>query len=92
MALRKPQFGLDLKLFERGVSLQEVCVFARQFATMIGSGVPLVRCLSILHQQSENPTFRRIVGQIRGDVEGGSAFSKTLESIHRYSQTCFATW
>lgn len=65
--------------FERGVSSQEVCIFARQFSTMIGSGVPLVRCLTILQAQSENPSFKKIITQIRTDVEGGSTFSKSLE-------------
>lgn len=71
--------GLQFNLFEGSVSSQEVCIFARQFATMIGSGVPLVRCLSILQAQAENPTFKRIITQIRSDVEGGSTFSKSLE-------------
>lgn len=65
--------------FERRVSSQEVCIFARQFSTMIGSGVPLVRCLTILQAQSENPSFKKIITQIRTDVEGGSTFSKSLE-------------
>lgn len=65
--------------FERGVSSQEVCIFARQFSTMIGSGVPLVRCLTILQAQAENPSFKKIITQIRTDVEGGSTFSKSLE-------------
>jgi type IV pilus assembly protein PilC len=65
--------------FEKGVSSQEVCIFARQFSTMIGSGVPLVRCLSILQAQAENDTFKKVITQIRTDVEGGSTFSKALE-------------
>jgi len=48
------------------------------FAVMIGSGVPLVRCLSILQAQMENPTFSKIIGQIRSEVEGGSTFSQAL--------------
>ena len=46
---------------------------------MIGSGVPLVRCLTILQAQAENPSFKKIITQIRTDVEGGSTFSKSLE-------------
>lgn len=66
-------------LFGGSVSSQEVSIFARQFATMIGSGVPLVRCLTILQSQAENQTFKKIIGQIRTDVEGGATFSKALE-------------
>ncbi|MBI3039070.1 type II secretion system inner membrane protein GspF [bacterium] len=79
IAEKKSDGGFNFSFLERGVSSQEVCIFARQFATMIGSGVPLVRCLTILQQQSENPTFKRIITQIRTDVEGGQTFSKSLE-------------
>ncbi len=69
----------SLTIFERGITTQEVCIFARQFATMVGSGVPLVRCLTIQQQQAENPTFKRVITQVRSDVEGGLSFSKALE-------------
>ncbi len=65
--------------WEKSVSSQSVSVFARQFSTMISSGVPLVRCLTILQSQEENSTFKRIIGQIRTDVEGGATLSKALE-------------
>jgi type IV pilus assembly protein PilC len=80
-----------ITFFERSVSSQEVCIFARQFSTMIGSGVPLVRCLTILQQQSENPTFKRIITQIRTDVEGGSTFSKSLEKHPRVFSDLFVS-
>lgn len=70
---------MSFSFLQRGVSSQEICIFARQFATMIGAGVPLVRCLSILQTQADNPTFKKIITQIRSDVEGGSTFSKSLE-------------
>jgi type IV pilus assembly protein PilC len=76
---KKGSGGIQLSFLQRGVSSQEVSIFARQFATMIGSGVPLVRCLTILQAQAENPTFKKIIAQIRTDVEGGSTFSKSLE-------------
>lgn len=76
---KKGSGGMSFSFLQRGVSSQEICIFARQFATMIGAGVPLVRCLSILQTQADNPTFKKIITQIRSDVEGGSTFSKSLE-------------
>lgn len=76
---KKGSGGFQINLFQRRVNSQEICIFARQFATMIGSGVPLVRCLTILQSQADNPTFKKIIGQIRTDVEGGLTFSKSLE-------------
>jgi len=70
--------GKEFQLFQRKVSSSEISIFARQFATMIGAGVPLVRCLTILGQQCENPRFRDIITKVRQDVEAGSNLSKAL--------------
>lgn len=69
----------EIVLFQKKVKPQEVAIFARQFATMIGSGVPLVRCLNILQEQVENPKFCEIIRKLRQDVEAGSTFSGALE-------------
>jgi len=69
----------EIVLFKKKVKSYEISVFARQFATMIAAGVPLVRCLSIVAEQNENPRFRQVLGKIRQDVEGGTTFSKSLE-------------
>ncbi|MFA5478881.1 MAG: type II secretion system F family protein [Candidatus Muiribacteriota bacterium] len=68
----------ELTLFKKKVHSSEVSIFARQFATMIGSGVVLIRCLSIMEDQVENPVFREIIAQVRADVEAGSTFSSAL--------------
>ncbi len=69
----------DIVFFQKKIIPQEIAIFARQFATMIGAGVPLVRCLTILSEQVENPRMRDIINTIRGDVEAGMTFSKALE-------------
>jgi len=60
------------------IKLKEVAVFSRQFATMINYGLTLLRSLSILADQTENKELARIVGEIRKDVERGSALSVAL--------------
>ncbi len=69
----------DIVLFEQGVKIKEVVVFTRQFATMINAGLPLVQCLDILGSQQDNPTFKKVVAQIKHDVEGGSTFADSLK-------------
>ncbi|MEZ7891526.1 MAG: type II secretion system F family protein [Candidatus Wallbacteria bacterium] len=71
--------GKEFQLFQKKVSAGEISIFARQFATMIGAGVPLVRCLTILCQQCENPRFKEIITKVRQDVEAGSNLSKALQ-------------
>jgi type IV pilus assembly protein PilC len=60
------------------VSLKELTIFSRQFATMISSGLPLVRCLNILQQQTKNKNFKSIISQIQHDIESGQTLSHTL--------------
>jgi len=63
---------------QKGVSIRDLVIFTRQFATMIDAGLPLVQCLDILGTQQENPAFKKVIMQIKGDVESGSTFSDAL--------------
>jgi type IV pilus assembly protein PilC len=60
------------------IKLKEVAVFSRQFATMINSGLTLLRALSILADQTSNKELARIIGEVRRDVERGSSLSVAL--------------
>ncbi|MDR7416831.1 MAG: type II secretion system F family protein [Armatimonadota bacterium] len=62
----------------RGISLRELALMSRQFATMVNSGLSLVRALSILEQQATNPKLRRILAQVRADVEQGRALADAM--------------
>jgi len=53
-------------------------VFTRQFATMINAGLPLVQCLDILSQQTENSAFKAIIASVMSDVESGSTLAEAL--------------
>ena len=57
------------------IKIKDVAVFSRQFATMINSGLTLLRSLSILADQTENKELARIIGEVRKDVERGSSLS-----------------
>ncbi len=61
-----------------GIGLKDMAIFSRQFATMVGSGLSLVRTLSILEQQTSNKRLRQIVAQVRQDVEAGRPLSDAL--------------
>jgi type IV pilus assembly protein PilC len=68
----------DITLFEKRIKTKEIVVFTRQFSTMISAGLPLVQCLEILSTQQPNPTFKKVLTQIKQDVEGGSTFADAL--------------
>jgi type IV pilus assembly protein PilC len=68
----------EIKLIPKRVGLKDKAVFARQFATMISSGLSLLRGLSILAEQSENPKLAETIATTRDDVERGSSLSDAM--------------
>ncbi len=60
------------------VKLKDLAVFARQFATMINSGLSLLRSLTILTDQTENPELARLLGEVRQDIEAGNSLSASM--------------
>ncbi len=62
-----------------GVKEKDLVIFVRQFSTMIDAGLPLVQALEILQEQQSNPAFKRIIGQIKRDVEEGSTLSDAIK-------------
>lgn len=68
----------DINLFAKKIKTKDLVVFTRQFSTMINAGLPLVQCLDILSSQQPNPAFKKVLTQIKQDVEGGSTFADAL--------------
>jgi type IV pilus assembly protein PilC len=60
------------------VKAKDIAVMSRQFATMINSGLSLLRALNILADQTDNSRFREVLGQVRTDVEKGLSLSQAL--------------
>ena len=60
------------------VKLKEVAIFSRQFATMVNSGLPILRAIAILAEQSSNKELARVLNEARLDVEQGSSLSGAL--------------
>src|SRR5919109_2068628 len=57
----------------KSVNLRALAVFSRQFATLIASGMPMLRSLYTLEEQTEDEMLQRAVGAVRQDVEAGSS-------------------
>jgi len=61
-----------------GVKLKDLAVFSRQFATMINSGLSLLRALTILGEQTSNRRLGEVIIQVRAEVEKGTSLSAAL--------------
>ena len=66
---------------EKQVGLKDLAIMSRQMATMIASGLSLIRTLAILAEQTENKKLGTTLSAIRNDVEGGSSLS---EGFNKY--------
>jgi type IV pilus assembly protein PilC len=76
----KPKDLVDyIPLLQNRVTERELVVFVRQLSTMIDAGLPLVQCLDILQQQQEGRALKRILKQVKKDVEEGATFSDAIK-------------
>jgi type IV pilus assembly protein PilC len=67
----------DIKLFSR-VKVRDLAIFSRQFSTMVNSGLPILKALSILEQQSESKLLTSTISTVRIDIERGSSLSAAM--------------
>ena len=63
---------------KKKVKLKDLAIFSRQFATMINSGLSLLRSLNILVEQTENKELARVLGEVRNDIETGNSLSGSM--------------
>lgn len=65
--------------FGSGIKKIHISRFTRQFATMIGAGLPMVQCLDILSKQMESQEFCRVITDIKDAVSSGSTLSEAMK-------------
>ncbi len=74
--------GISIKLgkisFGSGVGQKDLVTFTRLLATMIDAGLPIVQCLDILQNQTDNKAFSGIINDVKSQVEQGKTFSEAL--------------
>ncbi|MCD4744316.1 MAG: type II secretion system F family protein [Desulfobacteraceae bacterium] len=79
----------NITFLQPPVKENDVIVFSRQFSTMIDAGLPLLQCLEILHAQQENPTFKKIIKQVKTSVEAGETFADALKKFPKVFNELF---
>lgn len=68
---------LNLGLINR-VGLKDLVLFSRQLSTLINAGIPIVQCLNVLIDQVENKNFKKIIMNIREDIEKGASITMAM--------------
>ena len=77
VSVREKSSALNIT-FGTGVSIRDIVIFTRQFATMINSGLPLVQSLDILAEQTEKDGLRKVIREVLYDVESGHTLADAM--------------
>jgi type IV pilus assembly protein PilC len=82
MSVTESKSGMKKELsipgFSNRVKLKDLAIMSRQFATMISSGLSLLRALTILAEQTDNKALAKVLTDVRNDVETGEALSAAM--------------
>jgi len=89
LKLKPKDIFANVSFLKPKVTKKDLVVFTRQFSTMIDAGLPLVQGLTILAEQSENPTFKAILKEITKDVEGGSTLAEAMKKHPKIFDSLF---
>lgn len=91
LAITRSGTGLRRELSIPGltgrVTLKDLAVFSRQFATMTASGMSLLRSLAVLEDQAANTRLKKAINETRVDIEGGMSLSGALAKHDRIFPT-----
>src|SRR6202022_299731 len=66
--------------FSKGgkVKPEDIAVFARQLATMLAAGIPMVQAFEIVGSGNDKPSMQKLILDIKSDVEGGTSLHEPL--------------
>jgi type IV pilus assembly protein PilC len=62
----------------KSVDMRELAVFSRQFATLVSSGMPMLRTLHTLEEQTQDEMIKEAAGGLRADIEAGSTLEQAM--------------
>jgi len=71
------------------VNAGDIAVFARQLATMLAAGIPMVQAFEIVGNGNEKPAMQKLVLDIKSDVEGGTSLHESLAKHPLYFDDLF---
>ena len=71
------------------VKLKDLAIFSRQLSVLIDAELPLIQSLNILIEQTKNKYFKRVIKDIRGDVEAGSTLNQAMKKFPKVFDNLF---
>ncbi len=69
----------ELQLFSK-IKIKDISIYCRQFASILRAGMPLIKCLGMLAEQTENKSLKAITHNVREEVQKGSSLSQAMSA------------
>ncbi|HKU13008.1 MAG TPA: type II secretion system F family protein [Steroidobacteraceae bacterium] len=81
----------EVQLFKSGKKIvsEDIALFARQLATMLQAGIPMVQCFDIIGNGHDKPSMQKLVLAIKADVEAGTSLHEALGKHPLYFDDLF---
>jgi type IV pilus assembly protein PilC len=81
----------EMQLFKSGkkVTTEDIALFARQLATMLQAGIPMVQCFDIIGNGHDKPSVQKLVLAIKADIESGTSLHEALSKHPLYFDDLF---
>src|SRR5690606_9222901 len=81
----------EVQLFKSGkkITAEDIALFARQLATMLQAGIPMVQCFDIIGNGHDKPAMQKLVLAIKADVESGTTLHEALAKHPLYFDDLF---
>ena len=90
LKITQKKADLNIALFEsKKVTLKELAIYSRQLSVLIDAELPLIQGLNILSEQAKNKYFKKVINQIREDVEAGSTLNQAKKKFPRVFDDLF---
>ena len=77
-------FNMEIHLGKGKVTAKDLAIFSRQFSTMLSSGLPILRGLTILSEQTESRRLQQILVEVREKVETGASLSEAMSTYNEF--------
>lgn len=81
----------EMQLFKSGkkITSEDIALFARQLATMLQAGIPMVQCFDIIGNGHDKPSMQKLVLAVKGEVEAGTSLHEALAKHPLYFDDLF---
>src|SRR6188508_2788623 len=81
----------EIQLFKSGkkINSEDIALFARQLATMLQAGIPMVQCFDIIGNGHDKPSVQKLVLAVKSDIESGTSLHEALGKHPLYFDDLF---